>query len=149
MENIIKEEFLKVRGADVWSFVCDIYVAEEKLNSETFDVGPTEGLPDYNGTILKQTSELLLQPLVFTYYDYKGNMCTRVSENFVLYYQLHEEIDNNKIVGYYRYDEKGEKEIVIIIVNDEYLFKVGYITDFIRKTYENPVLSMYRKSLRK
>lgn len=140
-DNIIKEEFLKVRGTDIWSFVCDIYVAEEKLNSESFDVGPTEGLPEYNGTILKQTSELLLQPLVFTYYDYKGNMCTRVSENFVLYYQLHEEIDNNKIVGYYRYDENGEKEIVIIIDNDEYLFKVGYITDFIRKN--NKVLLFY------
>jgi hypothetical protein len=68
-------------------------------------------------------------------------MCTRVSENFVLYYQLHEDIDNNKIVGYYRYDENGEKERVIIIDNDEYLFKVGYVTDFIRKN--NKVLLFY------
>lgn len=141
IDNIIKEEFLKVRGADVWSFVCDIYVAEEKLNSKSFDVAPTEGLPEYNGTILKQTSERPLQPLVFTYYDYKCNMCTRVAENFVLYYQLHEEIDNNKIVGYYRYDENGEKERVIIIYNDEYLLKVGYVTDFIRKN--NKVLLFY------
>ena len=141
LENIKKEEFLKVQGIDIWSFVCDIYVAEEKLNSKSFDVAPTEGLPEYNGTILKQTSELPLQPLVFTYYDYKGNMCTRVAENFVLYYQLHEEIDNNKIVGYYRYDENGEKERVIIIDNDEYLLKVGYVTDFIRKI--NKVLLFY------
>lgn len=38
--------------------MCNSQVAEEKLNSETFDVGLFEGLPENNGTVLKKNSRV-------------------------------------------------------------------------------------------
>lgn len=94
---------------------------------------------------LKKTAELELQPLVFNYLNNKGEIHTRISENFVLYYKLQEDIENNKIVGYYRYDEEEQKEIVIVIENDEFLFKSCYVTDYIK--INNKVLLFYTEEL--
>lgn len=82
---------------------------------------------------------------MFNYLNNKGEIHTRISENFVLYYKLQEDIENNKIVGYYRYDEEEQKEIVIVIENDEFLFISCYVTDYIK--INNKVLLFYTEEL--
>lgn len=128
------DEFLPVKSNCIDSYLCNHVLAQEKFNDKIFDIGSTAGLPEYNGATYISTTNQEFQPLIYMYYSNDGIQRYLVSQDFILYYKLIDDIKDNKIVAYYKINENGEREDVIIIHNDCYQIKTSYIKDFLRVT---------------
>lgn len=128
------EDYTLVKSDEVDCYMCEHKLAQKKFNDNIFDIGSTSGLPEYNGTVYTSTTNQEFQPLVYTYYSDDSISRFLISQDFILYYKLISDIKDNKIITYYKINENGEKEDVIIIHNDCYQIKTSYIKDFLRVT---------------
>ena len=55
-----------------------------------------------------------------------------ISQDFILYYKLINDLKDNKIIAYYIINKNGEREDVIIINQNCYQIKTSYINDFLK-----------------
>lgn len=126
------QTFTLVNSNEIFCHMCDHELAQEKFNDRIFDIGVTAGLPEYNGARYISTTNQKFQPLVYIYYLNNNALCYIVSQDFILFYKLACDIQDNKIIAYYKINENGERDDIIIIDNDCFYIKTSYLKEFLR-----------------
>ena len=140
------QKFILINSNEMFCHMCNHEIAHEKFVDEIWDMSPTLGLPEYNGESYKYSTDQKFQPLVYMYYSDNDVPCYIVSQEFILYNKLVCDIQNNKIIAYYKSDENGKRNDIIIIDNDCFYIRTSYLKKFL-KTINKPLLYKIEKNI--